>query len=156
MEKERAEEKPKHNMNRPSSQWFHTAGFKLHMYHDEPGVFRDFNENVIPDALAKSAMEPSEFKRWTRAKASKVVKDEMNASIAAADAAEEREVVEEFGEHRLVALSTGLYVIERLDGTPLTPKPISKAIADATFAQLRKMEAEEETAEPLLFGKKAG
>ena len=139
------EKKAKHNMLRPSRMEYHPSGAKVFMYYDEPGVYRDINDNMLPEVFAKMAGFPVEKLRGL-AKL-KLDRDTLAAAAEKAMASEEYEVVEERATYRLVSVGNGYFHIEKNDdGGRLMPAPMSYPVAKSSFDQLDPEVAKEEEA----------
>ncbi len=144
--------------NRPLVMQKHPAGFTVHTYRDEPGVYRDAHGKELPEQVAKKAGFNIERLRQ-EAERLKTRAELLSEGDRLALDAEVREVVEENSHFKLVHIGHQVFVIENADGDRLIT-PTSEVAARSVFADLTEEDAQSakngESPPPTIAFKKSG
>lgn len=144
--------------NRPLVMQKHPAGFTVHTYRDEPGVYRDVHGKELPEQVAKKAGFNIDRLRQ-EAERLKTRAELLSAGDRLALDAEVHEVVEENTHFKLVHIGHQVFVIENVDGERLIT-PTSEVAARSVFADLTEEDAQDvknpETPPPTIAFKKSG
>lgn len=144
--------------NRPLVMQKHPAGFTVHTYRDEPGVYRDVHGKELPEQVAKKAGFNIDRLRQ-EAERLKTRAELLSAGDRLALDAEVHEVVDENAHFKLVHIGQQVFVIENVDGERLIT-PTSEVAARSVFADLTEEDALDvknpETPPPTIAFKKSG
>jgi len=104
------------------------TGVRVYMYFDKPGYYYDEHEHNVAEDFAEQAGFPVEVHRKERFRAEKM--EEFNAKInqqlADAEDAEDKPVLRERGEYKVLAMAYGTAIVVDADGTKITPLPVAK------------------------------
>lgn len=113
------------------------TGMDVHMYVDEPGVYRSSHGNVIDTAIAARAGFPIEeqAKAKRRQDALKAAHDKVLRELDEANTGE-RIVLAERDGFKIIDIGYDRYMVQDPDGDNLTPKPLNKREAVVLLEEL--------------------
>jgi hypothetical protein len=140
--------------NRPLVMQKHPAGFTVHTYRDEPGVYRDVHGKELPEQVAKKAGFNIDRLRQ-EAERLKTRAELLSEGDRLALDAEVHEVVEENTHFKLVHIGHQVFVIENADGDRLIT-PTSEVAARSVFADLTEEDVQDAKPAPTIAFKKSG
>lgn len=104
------------------------TGVRVYMYFDKPGYYYNEHENAVSEEFAEQAGFPVKLHAKDRFRAEKMeaFNAEISKRLADAEEAEDKEVLREKGEYRVLAMAYGTAIVVDKDGVKLTPMPIAK------------------------------
>jgi len=120
-------------------------GMAVYMYLDKPGVFYNDHAKQVPPALAAAANYDIEPLLRARKKHEAMAKARQEVEAQFREDSGIREVIREEDDYLLIHIGSERYNVEFADGSPLTPQPMTKEVAERTF---RAMLGDEELAKP--------
>lgn len=102
------------------------SGVRVYMYFDKPGYYYDEHEHALSEAFAEAAGFPVKEHAKDRYKREKMAEfsAQVSASLAAAEEAEEKEVIDSKGEYRILAMPYGQAIVVDDVGNRLTALPV--------------------------------
>lgn len=107
------------------------AGVRVYMYWDKPGYYFDDHERNLSDEFAAQAGFQTELHAKERFKAEKMAEfnKQVDLSLAAAEEAEDKEVLRQKGEYKALAMPYGAAIVVDGEGNKLTPSPVPRESA---------------------------
>lgn len=127
------------DINRGVETHFHTSGMQVHMYVDEPGVFRNSHGTIVDPALAAEAGYDV---KTLLAKADKAAR--IRAALTAVDQEFSQEqadaggpqVVEVREGYKLLDIGLGRFSIQDPDGNQVVPRPLPEKEARLLLSKI--------------------
>ncbi len=120
-------------------------GMAVYMYVDRPGVFYNDHAKQVPAEVASAAGFNVAPLLRARKKFEAMAKAQQEIEAQFREDSGIREVIREEDDYLLVHIGSERYNVEFADGSPLTPQPMTKEVAERTF---RAMLGKEEEAKP--------
>lgn len=107
------------------------TGVRVYMYWDKPGYYYDEHHNSLAEEFAGSAGFPVREHAKDRFKAEKMeaFSAQVQAQLAAAEEAQDKEVIAEKGGYQVLAMPYGTAIVVDETGNKMTPLPVAKAHA---------------------------
>lgn len=107
------------------------TGVRVYMYYDKPGYYYNEHENSVSEEFAEQAGFPVDLHSKARYRSEKLeaFNEAISKQLADAEEAEDKEVLKEKGEYRVLAMAYGSAIVVDKDGVKITPLPIAKELA---------------------------
>lgn len=113
------------------------TGMNVFMYKNEPGVYRNIFEGIVPEEMAKEAgFDVEKFaKERNRRERMAAAMDAIDAELKEADSVEQKVVVENQG-YRVIEYGAGRHNVKDPDGNVLNTVPLSLEVATRLVERL--------------------
>jgi hypothetical protein len=130
--------KPAIDLNRGVTIRIHRSGVRVHMYKDEPGVYRNVYGEVVGEEVAKEAGFDTDKLKREHARQTEIA--EQIAKINEAYGAEKDKVIYEKDGFKVLGMGDGRYNVISPDGHILTDLPLGMKEAKKLVEKLAKDE----------------
>lgn len=107
------------------------TGVRVYMYYDAPGYYYDEHSNSLAEAFAEQAGFPIKEHAKERFKREKMKEfmAKVDQSLAEAEEAQDKEVLAEKGNYKVLAMAYGTAIVVDENGQRITPLPVAMAQA---------------------------